>query len=226
MHDLKIIKHNAVTQMITIGDAGPFTTTAPISSKRKHPSTILWEMQGSGPHGDAKLQHIGLSLPEVREKMRPQTFGNRARCDTCLFRGGQHRCVWDKEKNVCKTCLMVFGRPFCSWTPGIPSPFLSGTKAPGNDFHHLEKTGNTADIFRRTALLTLKGWPGTDTMTVDPISMEVDTGEDDDQDPQELTGTEADAEADAEAKAEAEAEAEIAEAAEAAEAEGDWMGPE
>lgn len=203
-HNLKVVKHNHVTQMITIEDSERTTTTAPISGRRKHRDVIKKEMQGFGPHGDAKLAYVGYSLAEARTLMQPVKFGLRVRCDTCLFRGAQHKCAWDDENKVCGCCLKIFGRPFCSWTPGIPSPWQSGRKAPGNDFHDLEAQGNTDDILRRKALLSLPGWRGTDTMSADPIVMEVDTGEDEDEEITELTA---------------------AEASMAAENDSDWMGP-
>ncbi|KAF2786023.1 hypothetical protein K505DRAFT_344160 [Melanomma pulvis-pyrius CBS 109.77] len=81
---------------------------------------------------------------------------------------------------------------------------LSGTSAPGNEFHHLVAKGNTADILRRKALFSLPGWPGTDTMSTEPLVIDVDTREDEDEDVTELTA---------------------AEAAMAAENERDWTGP-
>jgi hypothetical protein len=190
--------------MITIEDPGRITTTAPVSGKRKHREVIKKEMEGVGPNGDAKLAYVGYSLAEARKLMQPVKFGLRVRCDTCLFRGAQHKCTWDDGNKVCEFCLKILGRPFCSWTVGIPSPFQSGRNAPGNDFHDLEAKGNTTDILRRKALLSLPGWPGTDTMSAEPIVMDVDTGEDEDEGPTELTA---------------------AEAAMEAENDGDWMGP-
>jgi hypothetical protein len=203
-NNLKVVKHNHVTQMITVEESQRVATTAPISSKRKHEDVIKKEMQGFGPNGDAKLAYVGHSLAEVRKLIYPAKWGLRVRCDTCLFRGAQHSCIWDDGKKVCKCCLQIFGRPFCSWTSGIPSPWQSGRNAPGNDFHDLEAKGNTTDILRRKALLSLPGWPGTDTMSAEPIVMDVDTGEDEDEGPTELTA---------------------AEAAMEAENDGDWMGP-
>jgi hypothetical protein len=175
-NNLRVVKHNHVTQMITVEASEPAISTAPTSGRRKHREVIKKEMQGLGSNGNAKLAYVGYSLAEVRKDMYPAKWGQRVSCDTCFFRGSQHTCVWDDGKKVCKCCLEVFGRPFCSWTLDIPT---------ANDLDDLEAKGDEVNIFRRKALLSLPGWRCTDTMCEELSGIEVDMGEDEDEEPME-----------------------------------------
>jgi hypothetical protein len=174
---LKVIKHNHVSQKITIEAANPTTTTAAVPGNRKHPDDIKREMEGNGPHGDFELANVGLTLAEARQ-VTVAKFGNRKKCDTCMFfpRNTGETCTVVKDK-VCANCLRIYGRPFCSWTPNIPAVYVPGATALGNSFDQLESQGDTENATRRTALHGLKGWAGTDTLSADPVRVALDDGE-------------------------------------------------
>jgi hypothetical protein len=177
MASVKVIKHNHVSQMITIEASDPVVTTAPVSGKRKDPDDIKDEMEGNGPHGDVELANVGLTLAEAR-KVTTVKFGNRKKCDTCMFfnRNTGAACEIVEDK-VCENCLRLYGRPFCSWTPGIPAVSVPGNASIGNSFEQLESNGDTANALRREALHGLKGWSGDAILAADPIMIAIDAGE-------------------------------------------------
>jgi hypothetical protein len=177
MASVKVIKHNHVSQMITIEASDPVVTTAPVSGKRKDPDDIKDEMEGNGPHGDVELANVGLTLAEAR-KVTTVKFGNRKKCDTCMFfnRNTGAACEIVEDK-VCENCLRLYGRPFCSWTPGIPAVSVPGSASIGNSFEQLESNGDTANALRREALHGLKGWSGDAILAADPIMIAIDAGE-------------------------------------------------
>jgi hypothetical protein len=176
MASVKAIKHDHVSQKVTFEAAKPVTTTAPISSLRKHPDVIRDEMEGRGVHGDMGLANVGLTMPEARQATTAK-FGNRSKCDTCMFfarnTGSPQGCVLNENK-VCENCRRIFGRPCCSWTPGIPT--VSHGARPGNSFDDLDAIGDTANVLRRTALHGLRGWTGDVLVSADPAVLEVDQG--------------------------------------------------
>jgi hypothetical protein len=155
MASVKVIKHNHVSQMITIEASDPVVTTAPVSGKR----------------------NVGLTLAEAR-KVTTVKFGNRKKCDTCMFfnRNTGAACEIVEDK-VCENCLRLYGRPFCSWTPGIPAVSVPGNASIGNSFEQLESNGDTANALRREALHGLKGWSGDAILAADPIMIAIDAGE-------------------------------------------------
>jgi hypothetical protein len=172
---LKIMKHNHVTQMMTIEQSKPHTSTAPIPSNRKAAAQIKQEME----NGAADLDNVGCSQAEARDNLKPRKLGNRKKCDTCLFRGVTANCVWVATDRVCTYCRDTFGRPFCSWTLDIPAAAQSGKPQPGNDFSALQAANDKDNILRRSALVGLPGW---DTITASeaPVMYELDTGGGDD----------------------------------------------
>jgi hypothetical protein len=165
---VKVIKHDHVNQLITLNACDPITQTPPISSQRKDPQEIKDQMQGNGQYtpGDVGLQNVGLTLAEARQASTVK-FGQRRKCDSCLFLP-ERPCEVSQGK-VCNNCLKLFGRPFCSWTPGIPP-----TKE--NTFDALEAKGDMMNVARRTALHGLKGWSGSALVSADPVLIAVDTG--------------------------------------------------
>jgi hypothetical protein len=174
---VKVMKHDHVNQSITIEAAKPSTTTAPISSRRKHPDVIKDEMEGRGIHGDFKLENVGLTLAEARS-VTTVKFGNRRKCDTCMFisrnTGITIGCEV-KQNKVCGNCLKLFGRPFCSWTPGIPAASQTGEVMLGNTFAELASRGDTVNAHRREALHGLQGWTGDAQVSADPAILEIET---------------------------------------------------
>jgi hypothetical protein len=181
MASVKAIKHDHVRQKVTFEAAKPVTTTAPISSLRKHPDVIRDEMEGRGIHGDMGLANVGLTMPEARQATT-EKFGNRRKCDTCMFFGrntGLTQSCVPNENKVCENCRRIFGRPCCSWSPGIPAvSHGAGSRGtgPGNSFDDLDAIGDTANVLRRTALFGLRGWPGDVLVSADPAVLEVDQG--------------------------------------------------
>ncbi|KAF2685583.1 hypothetical protein K458DRAFT_387542 [Lentithecium fluviatile CBS 122367] len=85
--------------------------------------------------------------------------------------------IENEKHKCCDYCHMSFGRPFCSWGPDIPAPSISNEGKPGNDFPELEAQGDTANILRRKALVSLPAWTHIDTKTADPKWMALDTGD-------------------------------------------------
>jgi hypothetical protein len=158
MAAIKVIKHDTVRQMITFEAGKAVTATAPIPCSRRAPDRIKADMEGLGEHGDFKLQNVGLTLDQAR-KATPGKWGSRTKCDCCMFfarSAGPGPCTVEDGNIVCESCLKIFGRPFCSWTLGIPSVSRRATDL-GNSFGELAAQGDTVNALRRTALHGLEG---------------------------------------------------------------------
>jgi hypothetical protein len=154
-----------VRQKITFHGGPGVTTNAPIPSNRKHPTTIRAEIEGCGVHRDFRLTNVGLTFNKAKANTTAKFNRNRDKCDSCMFQKN-HPCT-KTDDHSCDTCLKLYRRLFCSWTPDIPS----NTK---NTFEALESTGDIANALQRKALHGLPGWPGTETIAPDPVIKEVD----------------------------------------------------
>jgi hypothetical protein len=188
MAAVKVVKHDYVEQKITF-EAGPgVTKTAPLRSNRKHDDDIRAEMQGHGPHGDFKLDNVGMTEAEVRAAIKRRSgekLGNRHRCDSCLLMNrntGLPNGCEVKENKVCENCRRLYGRPVCSWTIGIPAQATPASSNPGNSFEALIRQRDTVNILRRKALNGLPGRMDKDAiMSAAPAIMEVAEGRDDEE---------------------------------------------
>lgn len=170
---IKVVKHDHVTQKISIEEPGPIKHVAAIPSNRKAPKVILNELKGNGPHGKFNIRNVGLSCQQAKVA-HGKGFGKRNKCDVCQLltrnTGFSMTCDWTAD-NVCSNCWMLFGRPCCSWTSDIPSV------ATGNTFADFEARNETANIRRREALMGLKGWRGDGSITMsDPVIQDLDEG--------------------------------------------------
>jgi hypothetical protein len=191
MANVKVVKHDHVRQKVTFEASGPITKTAPIPSNRKHPDTIRAEMEGRGAHGNFGLANVGRTLAEARDAVKAtgKNLGSsRRKCDSCMFIPGTTSlpggCKFNEDDNVCQNCAHFYGRPVCSWTPGIPA--IDGNL--GNSFAKLEARGDATNALIRRALNGLEGRTGNDTLAADPVILEVDQG--DEMDEMELDAAE------------------------------------
>jgi hypothetical protein len=140
-----------------------FTAVKESPPLRVYPATIRTKIEGRGVHGHFRLANIGCSLAKARAATTAN-FGIRNKCDSCLF-VQKYACTG--KDHSCETCLKLYGRPFCSWTPDVPS-------IEQNTFEDLQSAGDTANVLRRKALFGLPGWQGDETLAADPVIREVD----------------------------------------------------
>lgn len=187
---LKIIKHDHVKQLVTFNRSQPTTTKSPTSSGRHAPETIRQEMQKS----IYKLTNIGLSVKQARANVPPggKKFGTRRKCDTCLFRSTLYSCYWEESDGVCRACRDIYGRPFCSWSVDVPPVSQNADpRMPGNDFPLLFQNNDHDNIMRRKALVALPLW-GAGRETGESTMLVVSSGEDVDDNVQEMAAEDMD----------------------------------
>ncbi|KAF2827459.1 hypothetical protein CC86DRAFT_455115 [Ophiobolus disseminans] len=138
-------------------------------------------MEGRGVHGNASLANVGPTMASAR-KVTKEKFGNRKKCDTCMFlsRGAGRGCIPQANK-ACRDRFNFSDRPYCCWTPGIPATFVAGEKSLGNSFQEVDSRGDTDNIRRRGVLCGRRGWTGTALLAAEPITLEIDAGEERDE---------------------------------------------
>ncbi|KAH5747784.1 hypothetical protein HBI17_126290 [Parastagonospora nodorum] len=189
MAAVKVVKYDHVDQMITFEAGTGVTTSAPIPNNRLDPDDIENQLKGLGVHGDFQLRNVGLSQAESRASITRfggQKLGTRNKCDSCMFLNlntglnGSNKCEV-KSGKVCENCRVLYGRPVCSWTPGIPAVYHpSQPTGLGNSFKQLEAQGDATNALRRKALNGLPGWTGDGTndgmVSADPVIVEIDQG--------------------------------------------------
>ncbi|EAT80620.1 hypothetical protein HBH56_142540 [Parastagonospora nodorum] len=189
MAAVKVVKYDHVDQMITFEAGTGVTTSAPIPNNRLDPDDIENQLKGLGVHGDFQLRNVGLSQAESRASITRfggQKLGTRNKCDSCMFLNlntglnGSNKCEV-KSGKVCENCRVLYGRPVCSWTPGIPAVYHpSQPTGLGNSFKQLEAQGDATNALRRKALNGLPGWTGDGTndgmVSADPAIVEIDQG--------------------------------------------------